>query len=250
MPSQDPVIPLLVGGLIAVSVLAAFSIFVWVWAVRRPAQVQADDAATAGRSPLVYVAVGAQFGLGFDNDADGGRNWVELLREKMPEGTRLITLGRRSITLGELNKIEIAAAVKARPDIITLWSVVSDVTRKVALADYLKELHAALTTLCRCTQAAVLLLNLPDISLLQGAVPDEQRSLVRGGAAQWNRAIAEAARRYGRRVRVVDLFPDSEQLLGPADDNATKELPTGERNALLAELVWHTLETERLPDSA
>ena len=76
------------------------------------------------------------------------------------------------------------------------------------------------------------------------------REQVRGGAAQWNRAIAEAARRYGRRVRVVDLFPDSEQLLGPADDNVTDGLTTGERNSLLAELVWHTLETERLPDSA
>jgi hypothetical protein len=248
MPSQDPVIPLLVGGLVAVSVLAAFSIVVWLWAVRRPAPEPGDQAEAEDR-PLVYVAMGAQFGLGLDNDVDGGRNWVELLREKMPEGTRLITLGRRGVTLGELNKLEISAAVQARPDIITLWSVVSDATRKVALADYLRDLHMALTALCRGTRASILLLNLPDISIITPDMPDEQRALVRGGVAQWNRAIADAVRRYGRRVRVVDTFPSSEQLLEPADGSAGQG-GTSERNALLAELVWHTLERERLLDTA
>jgi hypothetical protein len=247
MPSQDPVIPLLVGGLIAVSVLAALSIVVWVWAMRRPVP-EPDAAPSEDRPTLVYVAVGAQAGLGFDNDANGGRNWVEMLREKMPEGTRLVTLGRRGVTLGELNKAEILTAVEAWPDIVTLWSVVTDATRKVALQDYIKHLHFALQALCRGTRAAILLLNLPDISLMQPSASDDQRSLIRGGVMQWNRAIADAAARYGRRVRVVDLFASSSQLL--AEDSTLEGASTSHRNGALAGLVWHALESERLLETA
>ena len=250
MPGENPVIPLLVGGLIAVSLLAVLSIVFWVWAVRRPAVAVSEDAAGGDHGSLVYVAIGAQSGLGFDNDADGGRNWAALLREKMPEGTRLVTQGRRSITLAELNRLEIPAAVQARPDIVTLWSVVSDASRKVALSDYIKDLHAALTVLCRSTHAAILLLNLPDISLIKSGMSDEQRALVRGGVAQWNKSIAGAAARYGKRVRLVDIFPSSEQLLGTLDGTLPQDGSTGERNSLLAELVWHALEGERFLQTA
>src|SRR5262245_53830336 len=117
--------------------------------MRKPVPVGNVGGAIEERSTPVYVAVGAQIGLGLDSGGDVGRNWVDLLREKMPEGTRLMLLGRRGITLAELNQVEIPAAVVARPDIITLWSVVTDATRSVALQAYIKELHQALTTLLR-----------------------------------------------------------------------------------------------------
>jgi len=252
-PSQDPVIPLLVGGLIAVSIMATLSIVVWLWAMRRPtsaAPPPGGEVASTERPPLVYAAVGAQTGLGLDNDAENGRNWVEMLREMMPEGTRLLTFGRRGVTLAELNQVEIPAVAQAGPDIITLWNAVSDAVKSVPLPDYSKELQKALGTLLRGTQATILLLNLPDISLVTRDVTDEQRALVRGGVTQWNKAISDATARYGKRVRVVDVFPLSEQLLAgvqgdPADDS--RQIVTSEeRNGILAKAVWHTIEKNKL----
>lgn len=249
-PAQDPVIPLLVGGLIAVSLVAALSIAVWIWAIRRTAPVspaQDERPVPNERPPLVYVALGAQIGLGLDDDADGGQNWVELLQERMPEGTRLLTLGRSGITLAEANQVEIPAAVEAVPDIVTLWNVLNDAIKGVALTDYIKELHLALSTISRGTRATILLLNLPDISLVTQAVSDERRSLIHGGVVQWNRAISDAVARYGRRVRLVDVFPISEQLLAEREGEERKSPAAGpERNALLADRVWQTIEKGRL----
>jgi hypothetical protein len=209
--------------------------------MRKPRPTEIAVSATAEMPTPVYVAVGAQIGLGLES---GGveKNWADLLREKMPEGTRLVLLGRRGITLAELNKVEIPKAVAARPDIVTLWSVVSDATKGVELAAYIKELHQAMTTLLRGTEAEVMLLNLPDISLLTQEVSEDQRSLIRGGVAQWNRAVAEAASRYGKRVRLVDLYPLSDRLLGERnDDDAREASPVTERNGVLAEAVWDAM---------
>ncbi len=204
----------------------------------------------AERPPLVYVALGTPVGMGLDDATEGGQSWVDLLREKMPEGTELLTLGRRGVTLAEINQVEIPEAVEAGPDLVTLWQVVRDVVKGVALADYIKELHLALTAISRSTRATILLINLPDISLLTQGVSDEQRSLVRGGVVQWNRAISDAVARYGRRVRVVDIFPISEQLLLGLDGEAHESPAAGpDRNALLADTVWQTIEKAHLLDA-
>ena len=236
---QIPIAPLLACGVITVALVAGLSLMVWLWAMRKPVPGEKSRNENEEERTPVYVAVGAQIGLGLDSGADVDRNWADLLKEKMPEGTRLVLLGRRGITLAELNKVEIPAAVKASPDIVTLWSVVSDATKGVELAAYIKELHHALTTLLKGTQAEVMLLNLPDISLLTQDVSDERRSLIRGGVAQWNKAIAEAVPRYGKRVRLIDLFPISDQLLGSTKrDGESEASPASERNHLLADTVW------------
>jgi hypothetical protein len=248
----NPIATLLVGGLVVVAVAAVLSIVVWVWAVRRPMSAsmgQAEESATNERAPLVYAAVGAQIGLGLDNGDDVDKNWVDLLRERMPEGTRLLLLGRRGITLGELNRVEIPAVVKARPDIVTLWNAVSDATGSVPLATHVNDLRRALTALTGGTRATILLLNLPDISLRAREVADEQRSLIRGGVEQWNRAIAGSAARYGKRVRLVDLYPISEQLLGRQADESRENSPLNKSNNLLADTVWATIDKERLLES-
>jgi hypothetical protein len=238
-----------VGGLVVVAVAAVLSIVVWVWAVRRPAPAstgQGAGIATDEPATLVYAAVGAQIGLGLDNGDDVDKNWVDLLREKMPEGTRLVLLGRRGITLGELNQLEIPAAVKARPNIVTLWNALSDATKSVPMATHVKDLRRALTALTAGTDATILLLNLPDISLLARDGGDEHRLLVRGGVELWNRAIAETAARYGKRVRLVDLYPISEQLLGGEADSNPGQSPPNNRNNLLADTVWTVIDQARL----
>jgi len=227
---------------VTVALVAGLSLVVWLWAMRKPEPTGLLGSATEERPTPVYVAVGAQIGLGLDSAGSVERNWADLLRDKMPEGTRLVLLGRRGITLAELNKVELPKAVAARPDIVTLWSVVSDAIKGVELAAYIKELHQALTTLLRGTEAEVMLLNLPDISLLAQEVSAEQRSLIRGGVVQWNRAIAEAASRYGKRARLVDLFPLSDRLFGERNqDKASENSSVIERNDVLADAVWDVM---------
>ena len=152
---QIPIAPLITCGVVTVALVAGLSLVVWLWAMRKPRPTEIAVSATAEMPTPVYVAVGAQIGLGLDS---GGveKNWADLLREKMPEGTRLVLLGRRGITLAELNKVEIPKAVAARPDIVTLWSVVSDATKGVELAAYIKELHQALATLLRGSEVEVM----------------------------------------------------------------------------------------------
>jgi acyl-CoA thioesterase I len=250
-PAQDPVIPLLIGGLVAVAIVATLSFVVWIWAIRRPApppeEADGSSALSGERPPLIYAAVGSQIGFGLDNDDLGGRNWAALLREKLPEGTRLLTFGRRGVSLAELNIVEIPAAIAAKPDIVTLWNVVTDATKRIALSDYIRELNRALISLGRGTNAIILLLNLPDISLLTQDMPGDRQALIRGGVEQWNRAIADATAKFGKRVFIVDLFPWSEELLLRQESGASNNaLPDSDRNALLADLAWQTLETQGL----
>jgi hypothetical protein len=211
--------------------VAGLSFMVWMWAMRRPAEgasVRQEE-----RSAPVYVAVGAHVALSSGENGEMGGEWVDLLRAKMPEGTRLVVLGRRDITLSELNQVEIPAVVSAKPDIVTLWSVVSDATRGVALQAYVRELHAALATLTKMTQAEIVVLNLPDISLLAREAQGEQGSLIRGGVEQWNKAIAQAVGKYRGRVRLVDVFPVSEEILGGVEGEMT--------GVVVADRVWDAI---------
>src|SRR5438477_215368 len=132
---------------------------------------------------LMAVGVGA---------ADpANENWASVVHAYMPEGTRFVRLGRGGITLREANALEVPQAVAARPDIVTLWCCVNDATSGVSLASYLEDLEIALTRLTRDTSATVVLLNLPDITVLTGNATDpEQRALDQGGVQQWNSAIA------------------------------------------------------------
>jgi hypothetical protein len=170
--------------------------------------------------------------MGGNPDPDG-RGWAAQLLERFPPGTLFTVVGSGPGTLREINT-EAISPLEAQPDIITLWCVVSDSTKGTPLTDYLGELRKALDHLTRSTEAQVVLLNLPDITLLVKDQPEERKALVRGGIGQWNRVIAEAATRYGRRVLVVDLYPISAPILDAAGGNEA-----------LAEAVWGEISGAR-----
>jgi hypothetical protein len=217
--------------------VAGLSFMVWMWAMRRPSD-GARASEQAERPSPVYVAVGAHVALGSGGGGEIGGEWVDLLRAKMPEGTRLVMLGRRDITLGELNQVEIPAVVAAKPDIVTIWSVVTDATKGVALQAYIKELHLALATLTKRTEAEIVVLNLPDISLLARGGDGEKQALIRGGVEQWNKAIAGAVGKYRGRVRLVDVVPISKEILGVGEEDSTGRELKGD---VLADKVWDSI---------
>ena len=227
--------PMIIGSLVLVLVMALLSAVVWVWAVRKPPAAPAtpsEDATPDAPRPLSYVAIGnANVNMLFDSKpAPVGSGWVARLLAFLPLDTHFFVAGEDHTTLRETN-LEAIPAIKANPDIITLWNVVGDSTGGTPLIAYLGELRKALDRLTRDTEAQVVLLNLPDLTLLMQDQTEERKALVRGGIDQWNRVIAEAALRYGRRVLLIDLYSVSAQVLDPV---------TG--NTALAEMVWQGVQ--------
>ncbi len=231
-----------------VGVTIFLTLFVWRWAVRQPVPVEgvtgAEAVAGAGEpEPLSYAAIGASDVVGMGADDPTSQSWVNVLHGMMPPGTHLTRLGRNGITLREALLVEVPRAVVARPDIVTMWNCVNDVGRGVALNDYLRDLGKALNVLTRQTEAAIFLLNVPDLSILLPLGPDApQRLLVLGGVRQWNEGIAATAAKFGERVRVVDIFPVSAEVLERPDLLSSDGFhPSTLGYRRLAELVWQAM---------
>ena len=239
-----------------VGVLGFLTIFVWRWAVRRPVPVGASATGSEGTNlveneHLTYAAIGASDVVGMGADDPSSQSWVNVLHSMMPEGTRLVRLGRNGITLREALAVEIPRAIAAKPDVITMWNCVNDVGQGVALNDYLRDLDKALGMLTRDERAQVFLLNLPDLSVLLSPQADtSQRQLVQGGALQWNAGIAATAARFGDRVKVVDVFPISAEVLERPDYLSPDGFhPSTDGYKRLAEVVWSAMQASS-PDPA
>ena len=233
--STDSYTTSLLIGLFLVVLFAVLSVFVWLWAVRRPPQPPPAPDESAPEPPQepatpVYVSVGLSNIRGIRAGAHGD-DWPDMLHTRMPAGTDYIKLGADDRTLADSNAHSLAAAITAKPLTLTLWQVAGDATGGTSLTAYLKELRFALDRLVEETPATVFLLNLPDLSLILGDPTEERKALVRGGVEQWNRVIAEVATPHGNRIRLVDLYPHSREILDPQGGNSA-----------LAGLVWQAME--------
>lgn len=252
---DNPVTPPVVGLVIAIIVL---TIFVWRWAVRTPVPVTLDEVAADGgeqeqvqeQKPFVYAAIGASDVVGVGARNPTSESWVELLAHYLPANTRLVKLGRNGITLNEANKLEVPQAVAAQPDLVTMWNCVNDATRGIPLALYTRDLRSALDRLTQDTDAHVVVLNVPDLSLLLPSSDTARRELIRGGIRQWNAAMSQTAEAYGDRVTLVDLFPGSAQVLTRPDFvSADSFHPSSAGYRWLADHVWSIIQRDNLPGS-
>ncbi|HEX8221238.1 MAG TPA: SGNH/GDSL hydrolase family protein [Chloroflexia bacterium] len=256
----SPISPVVIGLVLAIVVL---TVFVWRWAVRTPVAVgpeagveddlereQEQEQEPVPR-PFVYAGIGASDVVGVGANDPASESWVELLARKLPANTRLVKLGRNGITLNDANKVEVPQAVAEQPDLITMWNCVNDATRGIPLPLYTRDLRSALDRLTQETGAHILLLNLPDLSLLLPGPESGRRELIRGGIRQWNAAMSQAAADYGGRVTLVDLFPGSAQVLTRPDFvSADSFHPSSAGYRWLADHVWSIIERENLPGAS
>jgi|GEM_PF-764153 len=160
--------------------------------------------------PIRYVAIGASDTVGVGATDPATQAWPAVLAAHLPADTRFTRAARGGIVLGDALKVEVSQAVAAKPTLITVWLAANDITRQVPLPTYQGQLDTLLTRLTGETRAQIVLLDLPDLSLVLSP------KLVPGGSAElradvqnWNRIIAATAAPYGDRVLVVDLFPQS-----------------------------------------
>jgi lysophospholipase L1-like esterase len=153
--------------------------------------------------PLTYVAIGASDAVGVGASDPATNGWVPLFASKLGPSVRLVNLGVSGSTLNQALDEQIAPAVDAQPDVVTVWLAVNDFNARVPLDSYAADLDTLLTQLQTTTHARVLVGNIPDLSAVavyQGVDPAGLDAAV----DSWNQVIAETTARHGDTL--VDLY--------------------------------------------
>ncbi|GAC1323240.1 MAG: hypothetical protein NVSMB2_20850 [Chloroflexota bacterium] len=161
----------------------------------------ACTAPARAQRPLTYVAIGASdaVGVGAPNPETDG--WVPRLASRMGDGVTLVNLGVSGSTLSRALDEQLAPALDAQPDVVTVWLAVNDMNARVPLETYASELDTLLTQL-QATHARILVGNVPDLGKLavySGIDP----ILLSAEVDRWNTVIAETVVRHG--AQLVDL---------------------------------------------
>jgi acyl-CoA thioesterase I len=160
------------------------------------------------RRQLTYVAIGASdaVGVGAANpDTDG---WVPQFGVRLGPNIRVVNLGVSGSTLSQALKEQVAPAIDAQPDVVTVWLAVNDFNARVPLDQYTGDLDTLLGQLEQ-THARVLVGNVPDLgrlALYQGVDPSQLDLEV----SRWNQAIAQTTEKHG--ATLVDLFARWQEL--------------------------------------
>ncbi len=165
--------------------------------------------ADTGPAP-VYVAVGASETTGVGSDQPLRDGWPRVLhRNALPPGSVFVNMAIPGATVAQALAEEVDQALAARPNLVTIWLNVNDMTRGVTAADYERQLETLVRQLRRSASTRVLVANTPPLDqlpayqagrLLAGLPsPEELQRLV----ADYNAAIARVVQRQG--VLLVDL---------------------------------------------
>ncbi len=165
--------------------------------------------ADTGPAP-VYVAVGASETTGVGSDQPLRDGWPRVLhRTAMPPGSVMVNMGVPGSTVAQAITEQVEAALAARPNLITVWLNVNDMTRGVSPTEYERQLDSLLRQLRRSTTTRILVANAPPLDRLPAyqagrlfaglPAPEMVQQLV----ADYNAAVARVVPRHG--ALLVDL---------------------------------------------
>jgi len=160
--------------------------------------------------PPVYVSVGASETTGAGSDQPLRDGWPRVLhRTALPAGAVHVNMGIPGATVAQALAEELPTTLDARPNLVTVWLNVNDITRGVAVATYEAQLDSLVRQLRRGGQTRVLVANTPPLDRLpayqQGRLladlpaPEEVQEVV----GRYNAAIARVVERHG--AFLVDL---------------------------------------------
>ncbi len=193
--------------------------------------------------PITYVALGASDAVGVGSNQPATQGYVPLLFKRLPAGSHLLDLGISGIHLHEALTEELPIASSTSPQLVTIWLVANDFVAGVTYNSYIRDLQTLLVQLHTQTHAAIVMANLPDLSVLpffarSTAAQKKQMHLT---IAQWNAGIATLAAQYG--VTLVDLFGANGQLTShPEYISGDGFHPSALGYAQLANLFWQAIE--------
>lgn len=211
--------------------------------------VRAPTPSPTTKPSFVYVALGASDAVGVGADDPNTQGYVPRLITRLPRTAGALNLGVSGIHLHAALAQELPDALKAQPNLVTVWLVGNDFRDCVPLDQYATDLDSLLGQLQAQTQARVFVGNVPDMSLLpyfkQGAtrggacVAGAATAKVRALAQQWNATINPIIARHG--AVLVDLFSSDlashPEYISPEDGFH----PSSAGYARLADLFWQQI---------
>jgi len=159
--------------------------------------------------PVVYLALGDSTGVGVGSGNGGYVARLYSRIERGRPGSRLVNLCATGAATADLLGVQVGRAGEARPTLVTVGVGANDLIRGVTAEQFARNFEEVVVRLRRQTDAPVVVMNIPDMSLAP-AVPAYMRDSVRRHIRVFNERIAEVAGRYG--LPVLDLFGQSPEF--------------------------------------
>jgi len=196
-------------------------------------------------APVMYVALGDSTveGIGASRSE---LNYVSRLSARLREvyrNARTENLGVGGATSVDVLARQLDCAIALAPDLVTLSVGPNDITDRVPLADYTRNIDAIFGRLVSQTRAVVLVNLLPDLAVTPRFRGHEAEAVVGRRAIEFNAALTRLAKRHG--VQVVDLYEPSRREVP-----ARPELMAGDGYhpsdlgyARWAELMWDAVRS-------
>jgi lysophospholipase L1-like esterase len=222
--------------------LAAIVLAAAAWAVGPRAS--ARTLPPAADTPLRYVALGDSTVEGVGASTPGA-TYVSRLHERLREvypRSSVVNLGRAGATSSDVLAGQLERAVQLRPHLVTLSIGPNDITGRVPLEDYARNVEHIFRRLGEDTRAVVVANLLPDLAITPRFRGREVAPVVGGLTVRFNEALTRLAARHG--VEVIDLYRASRaEIPGrPELIAADGYHPSDLGHARWAELVWSGVE--------
>jgi len=194
---------------------------------------------------IVYVALGDSTVEGIGATSPD-RNYVSRLHERLRAvypTARVINLGLGGATSADVLLRQVGRAIEQRPQLVTLSIGPNDITTRVAVSMYERNLDTILGRLRYETTAVIVVNLIPDLAV----TPRFSRSRARDAVGRQTVAFNEAIERQGRAhgAELVDLYAVSQREvpLRPELIWSDGYHPSDLGYARWAELVWAGVES-------
>ena len=196
-------------------------------------------------APIVYVALGDSTveGIGASRPE---LNYVSRLYARLREiyrAARVENLGAGGATSVDVLARQLDRAIALTPDLVTLSVGPNDITERVPLADYTRNVETIFRRLAAETRAVLVVNLLPDLAVTPRFRGHEAEAVVARRSIEFNTALARVARRHG--VEVVDLYAPSQREVPARPELMAGDgyHPSDVGYARWAELMWDKIRS-------
>ncbi len=195
-------------------------------------------------APVVYVALGDSTveGIGASGPESNYVSRIHARLRRLYPRASVVNLGDSGATSAQVVSRQLERAVLLRPDLVTLSVGPNDITGRISVDTFEKNLDTIFGRLVAETRAVIVANLLPDLAVTPRFRRGSVRELVGQQTVTFNEAVGRAARRHG--VEVVDLYkPSRAEVPGRPDMIALDGYhPSDVGYARWAELVWAGVE--------
>ncbi len=239
-PRPSIVVGLVAGGLLTAAVVAGCS-------CSRPAPPRTLPAER--NAEVVYVALGDSTVEGIGATTPEA-NYVSRLHERLRTiypRARLTNLGVGGARSADVVTSQLDRAVSLQPTLVTLSIGPNDITTRVDVRDYERNIETIFKRLTRDTPAVLVANLLPDLAITPRFRRNPLRDTVDRQTVLFNEALGRQGNAYG--IALIDLYgPSREEVPARPELIAFDGYhPSDVGYARWAELVWKGVEA-RMPD--